>query len=71
MKLTAPQSIVLRDADAHGLIFRGEHNDICRELRRMGLVKYDPQPSLYPDSNPNPQTAWRLTEAGRALMLRK
>jgi hypothetical protein len=67
MRLTGPQQIVLGDANADGLIFRGEHNQTCKELRLLGLVKYDPQPSPYPQSNPNPQTAWRLTPEGRAL----
>jgi hypothetical protein len=66
-KLTGPQQIVLGDADADGLIFRGEHNQTCKELERLGLVKYDPQPSPYPVSNPNPRTAWRLTPEGRTL----
>lgn len=70
VKLTGPQSLVLGGADANGLIFRGQHNDICHELKKLGLVKYDPQPPLYPNDNPNPRTAWRLTEAGRAALRR-
>jgi hypothetical protein len=66
MKLTGPQQIVLSDAKEGGLIYRGEHNHICKELRKLGLVKYDPQPNPSQASNPNKVTAWRLTDAGRA-----
>lgn len=67
MKLTGPQIIVLASASGAGLIFRGEHNHICKELRRLGLVKYDPQPPPYPE-HPNPVTAWRVTEAGYRML---
>ncbi len=42
-----------------GLIYRGKHNETCRELRRLGLVKYEPQRGeggQFPE-----QPAWRVT----------
>lgn len=60
MKLTGPQQITMDDA-RNGLIYRGKHNDVCHELRRLGLVKYEPQPGE--GGQHHEQPAWRVTGA--------
>lgn len=57
MKLTGPQQIVMDDA-RDGLIYRGKHNEVCRQLRRLGLVKYEPQRGQGGQHPEHP--AWRI-----------
>lgn len=63
IKLTGPQTIVLRDMKPDGYVYRGKRNETCIELRRLGLLKYDPQPSPYGFDYPR-QPAWLVTPEG-------
>lgn len=62
MKLDGSQRLVLTQI-AGGSSGYGRHNHLCRELRKLGLVKLEMHPSSVP-GNPD-QPHWFLTEAGR------